>query len=98
MEMDRVVTEIPEQDGAIRITVRDQEDQVNKHNAKWSDVIDISWKEFENEIVVMETKRWRVENETNSENQEVESRLSKNVNEPKNLLEAGTGLQAHLEQ
>lgn len=60
METDGVVTEISAQERAIRIKSRDQGDQVNKQNAEWADVINVGGKDFENEVVVMDTKRRRV--------------------------------------
>ncbi|KAK1364928.1 hypothetical protein POM88_040489 [Heracleum sosnowskyi] len=45
METDGVVTEIPGQEGAIRIKSRDQGDQVNKQNVEWIDGINVGGKE-----------------------------------------------------
>lgn len=60
--------------------------------------MDMGGNNIHNEIVVIETKRMRVVNEMDMENQENEIAGTDNTNGPKNLLETGSGIQARLEQ
>lgn len=95
METDDIISEIPGKDSGVRVIIRDQRDQGNKQIANLSAM---GGKSIQNDIVVQDMKRRRVDKEQIEENQEDEMETFSNSIGPKNGLEVGPGLQAHLEQ
>lgn len=96
METDGVIAEITGKEIGIQVKQRDHGDCVNQQTTGLSDVM--GGNNIQNEIVVIETKRRRVNNEMDTDDQEKEIAVTENSNGPKNVLEAGPGVQARLEQ
>lgn len=94
METDGVLTDIEGKEIGILVRQRDHGDCVTKQTTGLADVT--GGNNIQYEIVVIVTKR-RVDNEMDTNNQEEEIVTEYN-NRPKNILEAGPGLQARLEQ
>lgn len=66
-----------------------------------SEMMDEGGRKFEKEVIVVDTKRKRIELENNKKSNIGEDIFVKNnisVEEPKNGLEAGSGYQSRLEQ
>ncbi|KAK1369459.1 hypothetical protein POM88_035551 [Heracleum sosnowskyi] len=102
METDGVLSEIPASEGGILVQIRqgsNSQSSIAKNQG-----YDLGGKEFENETVVTDAKRKRVENlneEGNNglvENDGLVVKVTENSIGPKNGLEAGPGIQARLGQ
>lgn len=98
MDVDGKLSEVLGEDGGIKVMERDQGDNMRNNSLAYQSGSDMEG-EFENVTVVIDTKRRRVNNENITETSgEV------NLNGPvmhdgsKNLIEAGSVLQARLEQ
>lgn len=101
MEIDGIMSEIRGQEGEICFTQRDQwnkRDQENNHITKNSEMMDLGGKCLNNEAVIIDAKRKRLEDVDFMDNQEVEIFPDNTkINGPKNLLEVGPRLEARLE-
>ncbi|KAL1823409.1 hypothetical protein ACET3Z_010187 [Daucus carota] len=99
MEVDGKIGEVSGDDGGIRIVQRDQGDISGDNGTlKQKDII-MGGKIFENETVIVELKRRRVDNAeiTESEGEDITDGPTTSDG-PKNLREAGPVVQARLDQ
>lgn len=101
METDGIMTEIPGKEVGMQFKQRDQGDYVSQRTSGLSDTVVRGGNIVQNEIVVLDSKRRRldIDNELDTKNQERNMVVmeSDNTNGPKNGLEEGTGLQARLQ-
>lgn len=99
MEVDGKIGKVLGDDGVIRVVQRDQGDITGeKGSSKQKDIV-LGGKSFENETVVVELKRRRVDNAEimESEEEDMSDGLT-SIDGPKNLREAGPILQTHLDK
>ncbi|KAL8101548.1 hypothetical protein AgCh_033450 [Apium graveolens] len=89
-ERDGIVTEFQGTEKAITMKHRILGDQESKQNAAFGDVMDESGKSVDSGIIIIETKRKRIDEEDITKNQEENNMMEiSNINESKNGPEAG---------
>lgn len=99
MEIDGQVGEILGEVGAIRCVQRESGNKSSNSITLNTEEIKQGGNEFENEVVVLESKRKRVEDITELDETEPVIQLANTSKYgPKNLLEAGPGAQARLDK
>lgn len=110
METEGVISEIPSSKGGICFVQKKQGNN-NQDNTTKNQGYALGWKEFEHETVITDVKCKRVErlneegnnglienNGLDASNGLVENNVTENDIGPKNILEAGPGVQARLGQ